>query len=319
MTTRPLARIALLATLGLLPVVAVACSGSDEDSSSADAPAEAPAPPPGGGQGLSGGDATSEGGGTATTSPGVMPETVDRALIIEVTVALEVDDVAHAVNEVIGLARTNGGELSASSVDLSDPAFAGGDLVFRLPPEQTDAFIAALDPGIGRRTQLQTSTEDVTLQVTDLEVRIDTARASLDRVQALLAEAKDLGEVIALESELTERQTVLEQLLAEKTYLDGRVAMSTVTVRLSAAPADGADDESDGIGDAFRDGWDAFTEFVGGVVRFVGRTLPFLVLLGLGGLVAWRVSRRAARRNRSTAPPHPPVPDEDPRTTAPGS
>jgi hypothetical protein len=319
MTTRPLARIALLATVGLLPVVAVACSGSDEDSSSADAPVEAPAPPPGGGQGLSGGDAEGDSGGTATTSPAVMPETVERALIIEVTVGLEVDDVAHAVNEVIGLARTNGGELSASSVDLSDPEFAGGDLVFRLPPEQTDAFIAALDPGIGRRTQLQTSTEDVTLQVTDLEVRIDTARASLDRVQALLAEAKDLGEVIALESELTERQTVLEQLLAEKTYLDGRVAMSTVTVRLSAAPADDVADESDGIGDAFRDGWDAFTAFVGGVVRFVGRTLPFLVLLGLGALVAWRVSRRAARRNRSTAPLHPPVPDEDPRTSAPGS
>ena len=32
----------------------------------------------------------------------------------------------HACHEVIGLARTNGGELSASSVDLSDPEFAGG-------------------------------------------------------------------------------------------------------------------------------------------------------------------------------------------------
>lgn len=314
--TRSLARTMSVAALALLPLAAVGCSGADQDSSSADAPAELPAQ--GDGQGLtdSGGG---EAGGTATTTPGIVPEAVDRALIIEVTVGLEVDDVAHAVNEVIGLARTNGGELSASSVDLSDPEFAGGDLVFRLPPEQTDAFIAALDPGIGRRTQLQTSTEDVTLQVTDLEVRIETARASLDRVQALLAEAKDLGEVIALESELTERQTVLEQLLAEKTYLDGRVAMSTVTVRLSAAPTEEVVTESDGIGDAFRDGWHGFVDFVGGVVRFVGRTLPFLVLLGFAGLVAWRVSRRVARRSRSASPLHPPVQDEDLRTSAPGS
>lgn len=313
---RPLARTLSVAALALLPFAALACSASDQDSSSADAPAELPAQ--GDGQGLtdSGG---SEGGGTATTSPSIAPPEDDRALIIEVTVGLEVDDVAHAVNEVIGLARTNGGELSASSVDLSDPEFAGGDLVFRLPPDQTDAFIAALDPGIGRRTQLQTSTEDVTLQVTDLEVRIDTARASLDRVQALLAEAKDLGEVIALESELTERQTVLEQLLAEQTYLEGRVAMSTVTVHLSAAPADDVVSESDGIGDAFRKGWDGFVGFLGGVVRFVGYTLPFLVLFGLAGLVAWRISRRVARRNRSAAPLHPPVPDEDLRTSAPGS
>ena len=313
--TRSFVRTLSVAALALLPFAAVACSGSDQDSSSADAPVEVPGEAAGGGQGLSG----DTGGGTATTSPRVAPETVDRALIIEVTVGLEVDDVANAVNEVIGLARTNGGELSASSVDLSDPEFAGGDLVFRLPPEQTDAFIAALDPGIGRRTQLQTSTEDVTLQVTDLEVRIETARASLDRVQALLAEAKDLGEVIALESELTERQTVLEQLLAEQTYLEGRVAMSTVMVHLSAAPTEEVATESDGIGDAFRKGWDGFVTFLGGVVRFVGYTLPFLLLFGVGGLVAWRVSRRVVRRNRSAAPLHPPVPDEDLRTSAPGS
>ncbi|MEN9647011.1 MAG: hypothetical protein RL238_3680 [Actinomycetota bacterium] len=316
---RPFTRTVSMAALALLPLAAVACSASDSDSSSAEVPAEAPSD--GGGQSL-GDTAASEGGdagATATTTPGVTPPDDERSLIIEVTVGLEVDDVAHAVNEVIGLARTHGGELSASSVDLSDPEFAGGDMVFRLPPEETDAFISSLDPGIGRRTQLQTSTEDVTLQVTDLAVRIESARASLDRVQALLAEAKDLGEVIALESELTERQTTLEQLLAQQTYLDGRVAMSTVTVHLSAAPPEAEATGSDGIGDSFRKGWDGFVAFVGGVVRFIGYTLPFLLLLAVGALVAWRVSRRVARRNRSAAPLHPPVPDEDRQMSVPGS
>ena len=95
--------------------------------------------------------------------------------------------------------------------------------------------------------------------------------------------------------------------------------MSTVTVHLSAAPADGEPAESDGIGDAFRKGWDGFVGFLGGMLRFLGYTLPFLVLLAIGGAVAWRISRRVARRNRSAAPLHPPVPDEDRRTSAPGS
>lgn len=317
MTTRPLARLVAVAAVALLPFAAAACSASDQDSSSADAPAEAP----GESKGLadSAGGESGDSGGTATTSPDVTPPDDDRSLIIEVTVGLEVADVEHAVNEVIGLARTHGGELSASSVDLFDPQYAGGDLVFRLPPDETDDFIAGLDPGVGRRTQLVTSTEDVTLQVADLDVRIDTARASLDRVQALLSEAKDLGEVIALESELTERQTTLEQLLAQQSYLDGRVAMSTVTVHLSTAPNDDAPAESDGIGDAFRKGWDGFVGFLGGVLRFVGYTLPFLVLLALGGAVAWLISRRAARRNRSVVPPHPPTPVEDRQMSAPGS
>ena len=315
--TRSFVRTLFVAALALLPFAAVACSASDQDSSSADVPAEAPE----GSRGLadSGGGESSDAGATATTAPDVAPPDDDRSLIIEVTVGLEVADVEHAVNEVIGLAGTHGGELSASSVDLFDPQFAGGDLVFRLPPDETDAFIAGLDPGVGRRTQLVTSTEDVTLQVADLDVRIETARASLDRVQALLSEAKDLGEVIALESELTERQTTLEQLLAQQSYLDGRVAMSTVTVHLSAAPADGEPAESDDIGDAFRKGWDGFVGFLGGVLRFLGYTLPFLVVFAVGGVVAWRISRRVARRNRSAAPLHPPVPAEDRRTSAPGS
>ena len=158
----------------------------------------------------------------------------DRKLIIRITVGVEVDDVAASVDRVIALAEQHGGELSASSMDLSDPRFAGGDLVFRLPPAETEAFIAELDPGIGRRTSLQTSSEDVTLRSTDLDTRIETARASLDRVRALLVEAKNIGEVITLESELTQRQNTLEELLAEKTYLDGQVAMSTVTVHLAA-------------------------------------------------------------------------------------
>ena len=317
MTTRPLTRTVSLAAFALLPLVAAACSASDNDSSSAEVPSEAPSD--GGGQSL-GDTAASEGGDAgATATPGLTPPDDERSLIIEVTVGLEVDDVAHAVNEVIGLARTHGGELSATSVDLSDPEFAGGDMVFRLPPGETDAFISSLDPGIGRRTQLQTSTEDVTLQVADLEVRIESARASLDRVQALLAEAKDLGEVIALESELTERQMTLEQLLAEQTYLDGRVAMSTVTVHLATAPPEAEATGSDGIGDSFRKGWDGFVAFVGGVVRFIGYTLPFLLLLAVGALVASRVSRRVARRSRSAAPPHPPVPDEDRQMSVPGS
>jgi len=296
--------------LAAATVLGLASCAADEDRASS---ATVPASESGGG-GLT--DAPS-GEAPATTVPGGTDSGVapaDRKLIIRITVGVEVPDVARAVDQVIALARVHGGELSQSSVDLSNPRYAGGEMVFRVPPEQTQAFIEALDPGIGRRTSLQTSQEDVTLQVTDLEARIATARAGLDRVQALLATAKNLGEVISLESELTERQTALEELLAQKKYLDGLVALSTVTVRLSAAPDQPVADDDTGVGAAFRRGWNDFVGFLRALVVVLGRTWPFLVLLGLLGAAGLPISRRVARRNRSVVPPTPPVPGEGPRT-----
>lgn len=299
-----------MAVLAAATVLGLASCAADEDRASS---ATVPASESGGG-GLT--DAPS-GEAPATTVPGGTDSGVapaDRKLIIRIAVGVEVPDVARAVDQVIALARVHGGELSQSSVDLSNPRYAGGEMVFRVPPEQTQAFIEALDPGIGRRTSLQTSQEDVTLQVTDLEARIATARAGLDRVQALLASAKNLGEVISLESELTERQTALEELLAQKKYLDGLVASSTVTVRLSVAPDQPVADDDTGVGAAFRRGWDDFVGFLRALVVVLGRTWPFLVLLALIGAAALPIRRRVVRRNRSAAPPNPPVPDEGQRT-----
>ena len=302
----------LLVALGLA-LATVGCSADDSESASIPTSAGSEGGAPGGGEAPSEND-----GGTTGEKPGVDPTATDRDLIIRITVGLEVDDVDTAVDEVIALAAVHDGELSASTVDMYDERYASGDLVFRIPPAETKAFIAALEAGIGRRTSLNSSTEDVTLQLVDLEARIENARASLDRVRALLADATDLGDVIALESELTQRQTTLEQLMAEQTYLDGLVAMSTVTVHLTTR-SDQPSDRGDGIGDAFRDGWNAFVDALHGIVVLLGRTLPFLVVIALAGLGMLGFRRRAERRNRSAAPLSPPTPGEGPHTSAPGS
>ena len=199
----------------------------------------------------------------------------------------------------------------------------GGDRSLSGGGEATP-FITALGEGIGRRVSLTGSTDDVTSQLTDLAARIATARASVESVQALLAQAEDLTDVILLEGELTNRQTVLEQLLAQQRNLQSLVALATVTVTLSAEPVEEPAPKAepaheDGIGDAFAKGWRAFLTALTAVVLFLGYTGPFLVLLGVALWVTLRVNRRLASRprSRSAAPPPPPAPVAGPRTTAP--
>ncbi|MCU1359294.1 MAG: hypothetical protein JWN99_583, partial [Ilumatobacteraceae bacterium] len=169
------------------------------------------------------------------------------------------------------------------------------------------------------------NTEDVTDRVTDIDTRITTAQESVARVQALLSSATDLGDVVMLEGELTTRQTALEELLAEQRNLGNSTALATLTIDLSTAPADVVDAvvvppaKHDGIGDAFARGGRAFVIAAAAVLIFFGYTAPFLAAALVIGGVAWAITRRRARRNRSAVPLLPPTPVVDQRMSEPDS
>jgi len=329
-----------LGAAAALVLTLLASCGADSDSKASSGTLAAPvqANPASGTKSLSGGGEASADTTGAEATPATTPSagvptqqlnTGGRKLVITMTVGVEVADAAGAVDKVIALADIHGGQLYNSNLDLTDPDTASGDLVFKLPPDQVEAFLTGLDPGIGRRTGLQGNTADVTKQLTDLDAQILTAEASVDRVRGLLASAKDLNEVITLENEVSTRETHLEELRAQKADLDSQVAQATITVHLSTAPkvvevpAPAPEPKKDkGIGAAFKDGWKGFVAMVRAIAIFIGYTAPFLVLMGLAGLIWWRISRRRPPRpsqSRSTAPPPPPAPGEGPRTSTPDS
>lgn len=297
----------------LLSLALVACSANDEMSSEAPDRSEQPATDAGGGEG-----GLTDGGSSGDGSIDVpaFPQGTDRLLIVRMTVGLEVADVGDAVEALLRVAEQHQAQLSSSSVDISDERYASGQLVFRVPPEQVDPFIDGLDPAVGRTASLDGSTEDVTRQIRDLDAQIEAAEISVERVRTLLENATKLADVILLEGELTARQTNLEQLRALKADLDQQVALATVTVTLWTSPEAPDDDEGGvlaDIGDAFARGWDAFVTALVAVVLVLGYTAPFTVL-GAIAVGAWLLIRRV-RRNRSVAPPTPPVPDEGRHTS----
>lgn len=304
---------------------------SSSKSASNDVPADVEVAPsannPDGQQSISGGgddDAAAPAVDPVTQLPRQVLVPSDRKLVVVMTVGLEVTDAAAAVDKVITLAATHGGQLYNSSLDLTTPEYASGDLVFKLPPQELDAFLSGLEPAIGRRTGLQGTTDDVTDQVADLDAQILTARTSVGRIRALLDEAKDLGEVITLEGELSTRETHLEQLLAQQSSLDSQVALATITVHLTTAPVDAVTTpvekkNDDSIRTAFSKGWKSFVAVLVAFALLIGYSAPFLLIGGVVLLAALRITRRRAHspQSRSAAPPPPPAPGADPHTSSP--
>lgn len=237
---------------------------------------------------------------------------VGRDVIIEMRVVVSSDDIERTVASVMASASTLGGGVASSDVNYGNDAVTGSQgfavLVVKVPPESVDRLLSGLDD-TGTVQSINQSAQDVTEQLVNLDVRIQNARQSVANVREFMDRTENLNELVTLESELTRRQTDLEQLEAQQRNLADRVALSTITIEVvptASVPEPPAEPEpDDSIADAFESGWDAFTALLFGIGFVVAATLPFLVSGLLLALIAWMIVRR--RDGRRTTPGHAPT------------
>jgi hypothetical protein len=235
---------------------------------------------------------------------------IGRDVIIEMSVVLSSDNVQRTVSSIMAQASALGGGVASSNVNYGSRNGGGGEayavLVVKVPPQSVDSLLAGLDD-TGTVQSINQSAQDVTEQLIDLDVRISNARQSVANVREFMDRTENLNELVALEGELTRRQTDLERLEAQQRNLSDRVALSTVTIEVvpTASVPEPIDDESDTIADAFTKGWDAFSGFVFGIGFILAVLLPFIALAALLGLLGWAIVRRGG---------HAPAAPVEPRT-----
>ena len=202
-----------------------------------------------------------------------------------------VENVRAAADEAGRILRAAGGNVEAEERGESERS-TSAVLRLRVPPEAFDTTIAALS-GLGEERNRRLGNDDVTEQVIDLDSRLSTQRASVERVRALLAEAEDLREVVAIEAELTRRIADLESLEARLTALTGQVDLATISLRLTATDAPIAAARGPlGFDDGLRAGWDAVVAVGRGLGLTAGALLPFSPVLAVAGYLIWRARSR---------------------------
>ena len=264
-------------------------------------------------------------GSTVVDLPSIaVPQT--KFLAIDVSYGIEVDDMTKGINDVIALSDRHAGQIYERTINITDDRSSTASFVIKLPPEQIEKAIAELD-AIGIRRTASQGTEDVTGQAVDIDARLVSAQASLDRVRKLLESATDLGQILSLESQLTERETLVEQYTAMKRAINDRVSLATLRVQLTLSPDPVAatppvkakPSAKPSIGRAFKSGWNGFIKALAAILIFIGYTAPFIALLAVSAMVLIPVSRRRrrlmAQQSRSVAPPPPPTPVADQQTS----
>lgn len=289
------------------------CSGSGSDSAGAEA-----AP------GMAVPEMADGGAGDEGVAAEEQAADADRQVIVTGYVTVVVTDPIAAADEVAALVEQRGGFVAGRSQQSeSDERRAWASLTVRVPADDLTEVLAELDE-LGEVDETQLDSIEVTAQVRDLDARIRATEISIARLEELLERTGDLSDIVAAEQVLTDRQSQLEQLTAERDAIADQVSMSTVTVSLvtdEAVP----DDPPTGFTTGLASGWAALVAFGRWLATVAGVLLPWLVpAAAVGGLGWWLVRRRPARRptgpvtslgRPAGTPPAPPAPTTPAPTT----
>ncbi|MFD3814892.1 DUF4349 domain-containing protein [Streptomyces rubiginosohelvolus] len=214
------------------------------------------------------------------------------------TLSVEVKSVPKAVAAARGAAEGAGGLVASENTERLDDTYETSHLVLRVPQERFQEMLREL-AGSGKLLSRTSNAKDVTDQVVDVDSRISTQRASVARVRELMDQAEKISDVVALEGELSSRQSDLESLLAQQASLKDRTSLATITLDLTPPDApgdDGSKDEDPGFLDALGGGWDAFVTMLRWIAVAFGAAFPFLLTAALAVVVLRVLRKRKAAR-----------------------
>ena len=227
-----------------------------------------------------------------------------RSVITTGYLYLTVDAPLESANEAASITEAAGGRVDGRQEFAPQGNDAGGaQLVLRIPAERLAATLDRLKE-LGDVEELQLSASDVTREVQDIDARVTALRSSITRLLALQDAAATVEDLITLETAISDRQAELESLEAQQRYLADQVGLSTIELVLGSravAPVTEPDTFLSGL----ITGWEALVAFGSGLLVLLGVLIPWLVLLGLLGLIVLLIVRRARSRSTTVSVPAP--------------
>ncbi|MBK7948808.1 MAG: DUF4349 domain-containing protein [Deltaproteobacteria bacterium] len=139
-------------------------------------------------------------------------------------VVAAVEEARRAVQE---LAEQAGGWLQESSART---------IRIRVPADRFEATLEAI-AGLGEVVDRSVTATDVTEAILDLDIRLENARKTRNRLLAHLAVSRKISDTLKIEAEVSRVSETIEQLEGKLRFMRSQIAMSSIHVDWSAAMA----------------------------------------------------------------------------------
>ncbi|GAB2324317.1 hypothetical protein IRB23M11_19390 [Alkalibacterium sp. m-11] len=176
------------------------------------------------------------------------------------------------------------------------------DYTLRVPTEHLTAFLNDLEGVQAQKISEQMGTEDVTQFYRETEARVQVLENKEERLNELLDRAETIEEIIQIEDSLSQTIAERESLQSQLDYYDDLIDYTVVRMTITERPRISGDREEGlsflrRVQEALTDSFFAFYYIVQDIIIFFIYAFPYILVLGLIGLVIWLVAKRFKRRN----------------------
>ncbi len=237
------------------------------------------------------------------TSP-ILP--AGRKLIKNISMNVETDAFDTMVKELQTKISELGGyversDMSGSRLDIGGkpiPRYA--DMNIRIPMNQIDSFISTVESN-GNVTDKSESTQDVTLQYSDLESKKKSLEIEQDKLWEFLEKAESVDTVITLQQRLSEIRYQMESMESQLRLYDNQIDYTTVNLTISevtiftpVTAESSAARISRGLSNNFKASAAIVTNLLIGVIINIPFWLPFAFV---AGCMIYCIRKRRRKKN----------------------
>ncbi|MDQ0037537.1 hypothetical protein J2W30_005314 [Variovorax boronicumulans] len=230
---------------------------------------------------------------------------LQRYLAVRQDLNVEVppEQLADAWGKVRDLCGTLQCELLSSSLLRETPQQPGNAMLeMRVAPADVDKLLGGL-AGVAKVVSQNTTSEDKTAEVIDVEARIKNRIEFRDSLRLMLRDTvtkRTMADLLAIQRTLSDTQAELDAIATQRKVLEQQTSKQHIQIQFtpSRTLVQGGRSYNPMVR-ALREAGSVLAESVGVLITFLAAVLPWLLLVGLP--LAWLVRVLWRRRRAKTA------------------
>lgn len=225
-----------------------------------------------------------------------------QKLIRKVWLNAETENMDPLLESIGQQVLTLGGYVESRDVyngsQYSGRRYRNAELTVRIPADKLDSFVQHVADSANITSNKETA-DDITLTYVATESRLTALQTEETRLLQLLAEAKNMSDLLQIEDRLAEVRTELEQVKSQLQVYDNRVNYGTIYLSVSEVKEYTVVEEPETvwerIGTGFTQSVKDLGDFFIELFVFIVVGLPYLALIGIAvtaAVLLWKLRRK---------------------------